>query len=250
MHRGDAPRSRPFWARSSDGCESARGHSHIRLAGIEPTRLHCGQLRCRRFCNRTDNEEATYQAKHVEIEWWLLLKQRNLHGQMGRPHGKAWRLSETPNEGGGHVGTMMLAVSATSEATDDGLNGLWSEFKRTGARDTAQPADRALLTVRQVRGGQGHVRPAAPLRRGRPDELRHHRAHRRHRAVRAGPQSPLRDLRHPADQGRHHRRVALHRLGAPFGAQQGTGRRAGGHPPGDDAAAHADRSRGRRRARR
>jgi RNA polymerase sigma factor for flagellar operon FliA len=41
---------------------------------------------------------------------------------------------ETPNEGGGHVGSMSRAVSATPEKVEQGINWLWSEFKQTGER--------------------------------------------------------------------------------------------------------------------
>ncbi len=120
------------------------------------------------------------------------------------------------------------------------------EDRRTG---TAEPADHLLLAVRQVRRRAGVGRAAAAFRRRGPDQLRHHRVDRRHRAVRARPQPAFRDVRHPADQGRHHRRAALDRLGPPFGADQGPRRRAGLHPSGGDAPAHAERGRGGSRAR-
>ena len=77
----------------------------------------------------------------------------------------------------------------------------------------AQPADHLLLAVREVRRRPGPGRPATALRRGGPGQLRHHRAHRRHRAFRARSQPALRDVRHPAHQGRHHRRASVDRLG-------------------------------------
>ncbi len=113
----------------------------------------------------------------------------------------------------------------------------------------SRSAHRPLRTGGEVRRGPGVGRSAAPRRRGRPGELRHHRADRRHRAFRAAPQHQVRDLRDPPDQRSDHRRAPLDRLGAPLGAGQGTSRRAvvleaGGDPPPDP-----DRRRGRRRPR-
>ena len=98
-----------------------------------------------------------------------------------------------------------------------------------------RPPHPALLASRQVRrrAGLGGLPPQR--RAGRPGQLRDLRPDRRHRQVRPGPQDQVRDLCHHPDQGRHHRRAALDRLGAPFGAGQGTGGRAGvrqaGSPP-------------------
>ena len=102
----------------------------------------------------------------------------------------------------------------------------------------ARSADRALRPRGQVRGRPRVGRTAPPRRRGRPRQLRDHRADRRHRAVRAGAQHQVRDLRRAPDQGCDHRRAALHRLGAPLRPGQGPGRRAvvlqaRGHPPPD-----------------
>ena len=118
-----------------------------------------------------------------------------------------------------------------------------------GRGATAQPTDRLLLAVRQVRRQPGAGRLAAALRRGGSRQLRHHRAHRRHRAFRARPESPLRDLCHSADQGGDHRRAPVHRLGPAFGAHQGSGRRAGLYASRSDVATHAERHRGGGRAR-
>ena len=59
----------------------------------------------------------------------------------------------------------------------------------------------------------------------------------------------VRDLRHRPDQGHHPRRAALDRLGAPLGAGQGPGARAGVRQARGPAAPHAHRRRAGRRAR-
>ena len=94
------------------------------------------------------------------------------------------------------------------------------------ARISARPAtrrlrDRLILTyaplVKYVAGRLG-CGPAGPRGRGRPRLLRPARPDRRDRALRARPRREVRDVRDRPDQGRDHRRAALHGLGAALGA--------------------------------
>ena len=145
-------------------------------------------------------------------------------------------------QGAPAFGVLRNASTGLRGAIGDATRHGWTRHRRPVGRvqedrrqGAARSADRALRPCRQVRGRPGVGRAAPPRGRGRPGQLRDHRADRRHRAVRAGPQHQVRDLRRPPDQGRHHRRAPLHRLGAPLGAGQGPGRRAvvlqaRGHP--------------------
>ena len=156
--------------------------------------------------------------------------------------------SDGANEGGGKRGIDDKSVFHGAGVGGGGYRKSLVGVQADRGTVTSQPADHLLLAVREVHRRPRAGRAASALRRGRSRQLRHHRAHRCDRAVRAGPQSAVRDLRHSADQGGDHRRAAIDRLGSPVRAHQGPGGRAGVHPPGGDAAAHAERGGGRSRA--
>ena len=118
-------------------------------------------------------------------------------------------------------------ICGRSSQTQHAIDELWAEYKRHRRPRGARPPDPALLAAGEVRRRPGVGRPAAEHRAGRPGQLRHLRADRRHREVRHRSRHQVRDLRHRPDQGRHHRRAALDRLGAPLGAGQGPGGREG-----------------------
>jgi RNA polymerase sigma factor FliA len=46
-----------------------------------------------------------------------------------------WHRSEVPNEGGGDVGATARQFSTAEECAQRGVEGLWSEYKRTGAQE-------------------------------------------------------------------------------------------------------------------
>ena len=130
-----------------------------------------------------------------------------------------------------------------------GIESLWSEFKQTGAQ-----ALRNQLIIYYspfVKYVAGRVLAGLPRHFDEEDLVSYGIIGLIDAIERfeLGPQPAFRDLRHSAHQGGDHRRVAVDRLGTEVGADEGPCGGAGVHAPRGDAAAHAQRRRGRGRAR-
>ncbi len=104
---------------------------------------------------------------------------------------------------------------------EDKVRELWEKYKYQGdkaARDRLILAYSPLVKYvagRMSNGLPSHIEESDLISYGLLGP------HRRSGAVRSVARDQVRDLRHLAHQGLHHRRAALPGLGAAFGAQQG-----------------------------
>ena len=150
----------------------------------------------------------------------------------------------------GNPSTGLRGQLATKlDTAGHGIDGLWAEYKKTGeARLRDQLIVHYAPVVKYV---AGRVSVGLPRHVDEADLASYGIIGLIDAIERFEPaaQHQVRDLCHPPDQGRHHRRAPLHRLGAAVGPGQGPGRRAVLLEARGHAAPDADRRRGGRRPR-